>query len=139
LLDDAIAIAATFVCICRMLYRLRYNNQRWRTYPVFLLNENRWRAQRYGMEKGLIDFGKGEIIPFDNLLEELVVLIAEDVEYFNCQQEVRHCLEIYQRGTSADRQLEAYHASMEAEDDHNSALIQIVDQLIKETCIGTSG
>lgn len=137
LLDDAIAIAATFVCICRMLYRLRRNNQRWRTYPVFLLDENRWRAQRYGMEKGLIDFGKGETIPFDNLLKELFELIEEDVEYFNCRREVNHCLEIYQRGTSADRQLEAYHASMEADDDHDASLVQIVDQLIHETRIGT--
>ncbi len=137
LLDDAIAVAATYICICRMLYRLRRNNQRWRTYPVFLLNENRWRAQRYGMEKGLIDFGKGEIIAFDKLLGELFELIEEDIDYFDCQKEVHHCLEIFQRGTSADRQLEAYHAFLEAENDHNSALMQIVDQLIGETRVGT--
>ena len=63
LMEDAITIAALFACICRMLYRLRRENKRWRAYTNFLLTENRWRAQRYGIEKGMIDFGRGEIIP----------------------------------------------------------------------------
>ncbi|HHI81649.1 MAG TPA: carboxylate-amine ligase, partial [Rhizobiales bacterium] len=58
-LDDTIAIAALYVCIVRMLYRLRRDNLRWRQYERFLINENRWRAQRYGCSQGLIDFGCG--------------------------------------------------------------------------------
>ena len=53
-----------YVCILRMLYRLRRANQNWRTYPLFLLAENRWRAQRYGVAGTLFDFGKGELVPF---------------------------------------------------------------------------
>ena len=64
-LDDAAAVAALTQCIASMLYRLRRSNQRWRTYPRILVNENRWRAQRYGVAGELIDFGKGELAPFD--------------------------------------------------------------------------
>ncbi len=64
LIDDGIAIASLYLCILRMLYRLRRQNQRWRHYPPFLVRENRWRAQRYGIEQGMVDFGKGEVVPF---------------------------------------------------------------------------
>ena len=47
-----------------MLWRLRRENQRWRVYPHMLVNENRWRAQRYGFDEGLVDFGKGEVVPY---------------------------------------------------------------------------
>ena len=63
-LEDGIAIAALFRCLLRMLWRLRRQNQRWRRYPPMLVSENRWRAQRYGIEEGLVDFGKGEVVPF---------------------------------------------------------------------------
>ena len=80
LIDDAAAIAALFACILRMLYRLKLNNQRWRQYASMLISENRWRAQRYGLDGGLVDFGKGEIVPCVSLLEELIELVAEDAE-----------------------------------------------------------
>ena len=133
LLDDAICIAAFFLCICRMLYRLRRANQRWRTYPVFLLNENRWRAQRHGMEQGLVDFGKGEIVPFKLLLEELFMLLEEDANHFDCVKEIHHAQTIVARGTSADRQLERYHGSIETGLSNRDALIGVVDSIIEET------
>ncbi len=133
LLDDAVSIAALFQCICRMLYRLRRSNQRWRTYPVFLLNENRWRAQRHGMEQGLVDFGKGEIVPFEDLMEELFTLLKDDADYFDCNQEVQHVRKILRRGTSADRQLGCYHRMIDAGAQERDALIAVVDSLIEET------
>ena len=90
LIEDGIAIASLFRCILRLLYRLRRQNQRWRHYPPFLVRENRWRAQRYGVEQGLVDFGKGAVVPFPVLLEELFDLIAEDAAYFGCVAEVAH-------------------------------------------------
>ena len=132
LVEDALTIAAFFQCICRMLYRLRRANQRWRTYPVFLLGENRWRAQRHGIGEGLVDFGRGEIVPFDELMHELMDLISEDAEALGCQAEIQHTKEILKRGTSADRQLARYHALVEAGADNEEALKGIVDSLIDE-------
>ena len=97
-----------------MLYRLRRNNQRWRMYETFLLSENRWRAQRYGISEGLIDFGLGELVPFADLLEELVELVKEDAEVLDCVDEIQHLRTIIARGTSADRQLAWYHDAREA-------------------------
>ena len=62
-LEDAVCVAAMFASILRMLYRIRRANQTWRSYPLFLLSENRWRAQRYGVAGTLFDFGKGELVP----------------------------------------------------------------------------
>ena len=71
-----VCVAAMYVCILRMLFRLRRSNQTWRTYPLFLLAENRWRAQRYGVEGTLFDLGKGELVAFGDLVEELLVHAA---------------------------------------------------------------
>ena len=61
-LEDALCLAALYRCWLRMMFRLRRGNQRWRTYRAFLLDENRWRAQRYGVDGSLIDFGRGELV-----------------------------------------------------------------------------
>ena len=133
LIEDGIAIAALYVCILRLLYRLRRKNQRWRHYPPFLIRENRWRAQRYGIGEGLVDFGKGAIVPFPMLLEELFDLVAEDAAYFGCAAEIAHARIILQRGTSADRQLARYDDVMKLGGSEEAALVAVVDGIIEET------
>jgi glutamate---cysteine ligase / carboxylate-amine ligase len=133
LIEDTVAIAALYRCILRLLYRLRRQNQRWRHYPPFLIRENRWRAQRYGIEQGMVDFGKGAIVPFDTLLEELFDLVAEDAAYFGCTAEVAHARTIVQRGTSADRQLARYEAVKTLGGSEHAALVAVVDEIVEET------
>ena len=135
LLEDGICIAALFRCILRLLYRLRRRNQRWRTYPPFLVRENRWRAQRYGTQEGLVDFGKGAVVPFPNLLEELFDLVAEDAAYFGCVAEVAHARAIVERGTSADRQLARFDAVKGLGGTEEAALIAVVDGIVEETAM----
>ena len=135
-LDDAIAIAALYVCWLRMLYRLRLENQRWRRYTALLINENRWRAQRYGFERGLIDFGQGRIIPYADLLEEMLALVREDAEYFGYVPLVEHARLILDRGTSAHWQTETYEEARHTGATHEEALQAVVDMLIEETMYG---
>ncbi len=135
-IDDAIAIAALFTCIVRMLCRLRHHNQRWRIYEPLLVNENRWRAQRYGIDEGLVDFGKGDVIPFSELITELLELIAEDVEALSCHDEMSRVQEIIQYGTSAHRQLETFQKHLEEGANEDDAFKKVVDQLIDETKAG---
>ena len=116
-----------------MLYRLKLNNQRWRQYASMLISENRWRAQRYGLDGGLVDFGKGEIVPCVSLLEELIELVVEDAEALNCKDEILHLRTIMKRGTSAHRQLAVYEKAHMAGKNDEEALIAVVDQLIAET------
>ena len=136
LLDDTIAVAGLFACICRMLYRLRRKNQRWRYYSPFLINENRWRAQRYGVEEGMVDYGRGEIVPFGELMEELLELISEDMDYFDCRDDVSHTRSIVANGTSADRQIARYKSLIEAGSSEQDALKCVVDGLVQETVQG---
>ncbi|MCY4362597.1 MAG: carboxylate-amine ligase [Gammaproteobacteria bacterium] len=136
-LDDAACIAALTVCIMRMLYRLRKNNQRWRAYAQMLVTENRWRAMRYGPDEGLIDFGKSEIVPFDVLLEELIELVEEDADVLDCTAELVHARTILTRGTSAHRQLVAYERALRLGMDKQKALHAVVDMLITETAPDT--
>ena len=136
-IDDAVSIAALYVCLCRMLYRLRRANLSWRTYPVFLLEENRWRAQRYGVTGSLFDFGKGELVPFAGLLEEVLTLIAEDAQALGCEAEVAQARRIVAEGTSADRQLAVHAAALAKGASPEQALIAVVDHLVAETVAGT--
>lgn len=135
-IEDTISIAAIYLCLLRMLYRLRRQNQRWRKYANMLISENRWRAQRYGFDGGLVDFGKGEIVPYDGLLEEIIEMVGEDAAFFDCVAEVEHAREILQRGTSAHRQLALYHALREKGAEKLEALKEVVDLLIEETTAG---
>ncbi len=135
-LDDAIAIAALFQCLLRMLYRLRRSNQRWRTYRSMLIEENRWRAQRYGLDQGLVDFGKGELVPFDELLDELFDLLKEDGEALNCTEELHSLKEILKRGTSSHRQIEIYEKAREKGASEREAGQAVARWLMEETLRG---
>ena len=136
-LEDALCLAALFRCICRLLYRLRRNNQSWRIHSRLLVNENRWRAQRYGSDRGLVDFGIGEVVPFEKLLSELLDLIAEDADHFGCTAEVERARAILAEGTSAHRQLAIWKQAQAAGADSAAALRSVVDWLAKETVVGT--
>lgn len=133
LLDDAIAVAALFQCVIRMLWRLRRGNQRWRIYDRMLIEENRWRAKRYGIDGGLVDFGKGEVVACAALLDELIELTAEDASALDCEAEILHCRKIIARGTSAHRQLETYAAALGRGSSSEQAVRDVVDMLIEET------
>lgn len=131
--DDAAAIAALFVSLLHMLVRLKSANQRWRQYNNMLVEENRWRAQRYGIDGSLIDFGKGALVPFPDLVEELIDLTAEDAEALGCADEVLHLRNIVARGTSAHAQRTAYQAAVDAGASHDEALQAVVDRLLELT------
>lgn len=132
-IDDTIAIAALFRCLCRMLTRLRSRNQSWRQYSRFLIAENRWQAQRYGIEAALIDFGCGDRTSMTDLVDEMINLVTEDAEALECNAEIAHLRGIVTDGTSADRQIEIFEASIRSGNESHSALCDVVDHLVKET------
>ncbi|GAB3603139.1 carboxylate-amine ligase [Microbacterium aureliae] len=131
-LEDAVSFAAVTQSLMRMLWRLRAQNQRWRVYDRFLIGENRWRAQRYGVAEGLIDFGASTITPFPQLMEELVELVAEDSEALGCRDEVERVVAIASAGTSATRQRAVAAGAEAAGSDQNGAMTAVVDSLIEE-------
>jgi len=135
-LEDGIAVAAIYVSVLAMLQRLRRHNQRWRIYANMLVNENRWRAQRYGFSEGLVDFGRGEIVPYPALLEEIIELVAEDADELGCRAEVEYGREILARGTSAHGQRAAFEQARLGGADTTEALRAVVDWLIGETKAG---
>ncbi len=132
-IDDAMAVASLYMSLLSMLYRTRLSNQRWRIYSRMLINENVWRAQRYGVSDSLIDFAKGQLVPYPDLLEEIIELVADDADELGCRAEIEHARVIVARGTSADRQLAIYHSSLESGVSEEAALRNVVDFLIEET------
>ncbi|MDX1425927.1 MAG: carboxylate-amine ligase, partial [Kiloniellales bacterium] len=134
--QDGITVAAVYLCLLHMLYRLKRNNQRWRRYNNMLVQENRWRAQRYGIDEGLVDFGKGEVVAYADLFEEILALTKEDAKHFDCVREIGHGRTILKRGTSAHQQLAVYQKAVDAGAEPKEALVKVVDFLIKETVAG---
>lgn len=132
-LADAAAVAALFQCLARMLWRLRGGNQKWRNYARFLLEENRWLAQRHGVRGELVDFGRGTLVPVHELIEELIGLLWVDAQELGCLDELQYLRTIHARGTSADRQLQLYHEKVAAGASKADALRDVVDFLVKET------
>jgi len=137
-IEDAICLAAINVCLLRMLYRLRRSNQRWRTYARMLLMENRWRAMRYSFDEGLVDLGRGAIVPHSENLGELIELIRDDADALGCTAEVEHAWTILERGTSAHRQVATYERALGAGASQREALEAVVDMLVEESRVGPS-
>ncbi len=132
-LDDAVAVACLLRCLARFLHRLRSGNQRWRIYERFLVDENRWRAQRYGVSGSLIDFGKREMVPYADLLADLLDLVAPDAAHFGCEAELQRLTQIATDGASSDRQRAVRDTALLEGRSENDALRAVVDHLVEET------
>ena len=135
-LDDAMTIAAIYQSMLAYLYRLRRNNQRWRTYPPGMIEENIWRAQRYGSSGSLVDFGRGELVPMPELIEEFIELLAQDAVEPDTRDEIRHARTIVSEGTSAHRQLATYEKALSEDASKHEALQAVVDELIVDSMYG---
>ena len=135
-LDDAMSVAALYLCLLGFLFRLRRRNQRWRVYSPFLISENMWRAQRYGVDGTLIDFGRGELVQFADLIEEAIEMVAQDAVEFDVVDQLRHSRTIVRDGTSAHRQLAVHKEALEAGAGEHEALQAVVDHLIEDTLFG---
>ena len=124
--DDTIAIAALFQAIVAKLNMLIEKNLGFRLYRRLLIQENKWRAVRYGLDGMMIDFGKQKEVPTRDLIHELLDFVDDVVDPLGSRKEIEHIHTIMQRGTSADEQLEVYNNS-------NNDLNAVVDQLIVRT------
>ena len=132
-LNDAISIAALYLSIIHMACRLRRENKKWRVYSKMLINENRWRAQRYGIEKSLVDFGKSKLVPYKNLANELIDLVREDAKILKCEKEINKIKNIIKTGTSADKQVKIFKEEIKKSNNKRIALDKVVKFLMKET------
>ena len=127
------SLAAIYQCVLWMLHELKRSNQRWRGYSNMLVRENRWLAQRYGFDAGMIDFGVGSVVPFSDLVEELLEMLGPAADVLGCSDELAATRDILGSGTSAHRQVAVYEAAMADGAEAGEALRAVVDYLIEET------
>ncbi|HJU66063.1 MAG TPA: carboxylate-amine ligase [Gemmatimonadaceae bacterium] len=129
--DEAVCVAAILQAIVAKLWKLRCDNITFRVYPLTMIEENKWRAVRYGTSGKLIDFGKEEELPARTLIRELIEWFIDDVvDDLGSRREVEYAFRILDEGTSADRQLATY--------DQTADLKAVVDRLIRETAEGVA-
>jgi len=126
--EDAIAICGLKVALVAKLLKLRKNNMQWREYRKELIQENKWRAVRYGLTGKLIDFGKKKEIDAKKLIFELLTFVDDVVDDLGIRDEVSHIHQILTEGTSAERQLRVFKEEKSAK--------AVVDMLIKDTLLG---
>jgi carboxylate-amine ligase len=131
-IDEAVCIAALFQSICAKLIKLRSQNLSWRHYRHMHITENKFRAYRYGIRGEMIDFGREESVPFHFLAEELLEFLDDVLDDLDSRKEVEYVRTILKNGTSADRQIKAYHDAG-GDENRQEALKAVVDQLIAET------
>src|SRR5438094_929583 len=123
--DDTIALAALMQAIVAKLQKLRWDNVTFRSYPKRLLDENRWRASRYGLDGKLIDFGRKCEVDERELLNEMLEFVSTEVEELGNQREIGHIERIMREGTGADRQLTVWERTQDMK--------AVVDQIVVET------
>jgi carboxylate-amine ligase len=128
--EEAVAIAALTQAIVVKLYKLSTSNQSWRLYRRALIEENKWRAARYGIEGKLIDFGKEEEVPMRSLIPELLELVDDVLDELGSRSAVEYVNTILNEGTSAERQLRVYQQTGD--------LKAVVRHLVAETRAGVT-
>lgn len=106
--DEVVCIAALMQCIIAKLSKLHQKNQSFRSYRRILINENKWRAARWGVDAKLIDFGRQEEVAFPTLINELLEFIDDVVDELGCRTEVNYVYQMLEQGSGADRQLKVY-------------------------------
>ena len=126
--DDTLAIAALIQAVIAKLYKLQRQNMSFRIYRRRLLDENRWRATRYGIDGKLIDFGRETEVDERSLLNELLEFVASEVDELGTQREMAHIERIMSEGTGADRQLAIWKQTQDMK--------AVVDQIVAETYEG---
>ncbi len=131
-LDTTLTLTALTQSLVRWLWRNLQDGKPRALFDTFLIEENRWRAQRYGPSEGLIDFGKREIVPAEALIHELIGLVSEDATELGCLNEVQAAETILETGTAADRQRAVRAATLEAGATEKEAMDTIVRHLIAE-------
>ncbi len=127
--DEAVCVAAILQAIIAKCWKLRRDNLTFRVYPAELIEENKWRAVRYGLDGQLIDFGTQRELPARDLVREMIEWFISDVlDDLGSRQEVGYAYRILDEGTSADRQIATF--------ERTGSLQAVVDRLIEETSEG---
>jgi len=123
--EEAVAIAALTQAIVVKLHRLYTTNMGWRMYHRALIEENKWRAARYGIEGKMIDFGKEEEVPMRSLIPELLELVDDVLDDLGSRGAIEYIHTILNEGTSAERQLRIFQQTGDLKD--------VVKHLVAET------
>jgi carboxylate-amine ligase len=126
--DDTLAIAALIQAVIAKLHKLLHQNITFRVYRRRLLDENRWRASRYGIDGKLIDFGRETEVDARSLLNELLEFVSTEVNELGSENEMAHIERIMREGTGADRQLAVWERAQDMK--------TVVDHIVAETYEG---
>lgn len=124
--DDTVAIAALFQAIVAKLHSMIDKNWGFREYRRMYIQENKWRAIRYGLDGKLLDLGKQKEVPARDLIRELLEFVDDVVDILDSRKEIEHIHTILDRGTSADEQLRVY-------EETGGDFKAVVDMLLKNT------
>jgi carboxylate-amine ligase len=126
--DDTLALAALIQAIVAKLYKMLRQNTTFRVYRRRLLDENRWRASRYGIDGKLIDFGREAEVETKSLINELLSFVATEVDELGSHREMAHVERILREGTGADRQLAVWEQTQDMK--------KVMDHIVAETYEG---
>ena len=127
--EEAVCLAAILQAIVAKIWKLRRDNLTFRLYAPAMIDENKWRAVRFGLDGKLIDFGKCKELPARELLTEMLEWFVDDVvDELGSRREVEYAFQIMRGGTSADRQLAVYEKTRD--------LRSVVDRVVSETAEG---
>jgi carboxylate-amine ligase len=106
--EAAVMLGALTQAIVVKLYRLYERNLGFRLYRRTLIEENKWRAARWGLDGKLIDFGKRAEVPMRDLALELLEFVDDVLDDLESRAAVEYVHTVLREGTSADRQLAVF-------------------------------
>ena len=123
---DVVALTAVIQGVVAKLVWLHRRNLSFRTHAVAYMDENKWRAARYGVRGKLIDFGAQKQVEVRKLVDQLIAFVGDIAKDLGSEKEIDDLRLIAEEGTSADRQIQRYEES-------GGDLKAVVDLILDET------
>jgi carboxylate-amine ligase len=131
--SDSLAIASLFRCLVAELSRNPDLGARRTTHTRRIVDENRWRAKRDGIDAVFIAQASGDAVPAVEALRELLAVLDEQAHELECWRELQGLLRILEEGTSAHEQLRIYNAGRETGATHAASVGAVLEWLESET------
>ncbi|MFH3478910.1 carboxylate-amine ligase [Xanthobacter variabilis] len=132
-IEDTMAIVALYRSLARFLVRNPHHNRDVGAVDRAIADENKWRAQRYGVHGSFVDLAQRRAVSVRDAVEGLVNLVAEDAEALDCLDALMHVRTIAEVGTSADVQIALYQEAQHRTGSRAEALNAVKSWLAEAT------
>lgn len=135
--QDAVAIASLYRCLVSRMVRHPEAAAAWTPFTRRLIDENRWRAKRSGLDAEFLTLDGQPPVACRTVVLGLLNDVVEDAARLECEPALARIRRLLDEGTSAHVQIKLFERRRAQGDTVMQAMQYVVDWLVAATYAGT--